>query len=266
MPKKTRISALFLDFDGTISSINTPTEKPHLTSEIKQDLQKIAGRIPIAVITTKDMRFVQPQVPFAQAWAAIGGLEIKIGNREWVAPQAADGHLLVDTLSNQIEDAAERIDDNIYVEKKRLSNGNVVAFCVDWRLGRDWKKIRACIDPLMETCKQRGFRVLRYAGRPYIDVYPCEIDKGRALSFLRDELKIDGPVMYMGDSELDNSAFRLADISVGVLHEGAPTELECEFYVQFDHVKEFLGELWANHLTFSPDFQSITEHESPSRA
>jgi len=73
-------------------------------------------------------------------------------------------------------------------------------------------------------------------------------------------------VIYMGDSEFDNSAFRLADISVGVLHRGVLAQLECEFYIEFGHVKEFLEELWTNHLVFSPDFHSITEHESPSGA
>jgi len=43
-------------------------------------LHQISRRIPVAVITTKDLAFVVKRTPFAHAWVGLGGLEIKIGD------------------------------------------------------------------------------------------------------------------------------------------------------------------------------------------
>jgi len=262
MRKKTVISALFLDFDGTISPIDASRERAQLTPLVRQVLQKIAKAIPVAVVTTKDMRFIQGRIPFAWAWAAIGGVEIKIGDRVLSPPQTVRGSSSIEVLLERIETEVREIDVSIYIERKTLSDRRLAAFCVDWRLAKDWDTARRRVDTLLEPFEEQGFKVLRYTGRPYIDVYLGGVDKGQAFLTLRRELKVNGPIMYLGDSELDNPAFNLADISIGVLHEETPPKLDCEFSVQFSDVGAFFQELWRNNLTFDSKFQWILRNES----
>ena len=260
MRKKTVISALFLDYDGTISPIGVSRERAQLTPLVRQALQKIAKVIPIAVVTTKDMRFIQKRAPFAWAWAPIGGVEIKIGDRVLSPPQAVRGSSFV-ALLERIETEVTRIDDSIYIERKALSDGRLVAFCVDWRLAKDWETARRRLNTLVEPFEEQGFKVLRYTGRPYIDIYLERVDKGQAFLTLRRELKVKGPIMYLGDSELDNPAFNLAEISIGVLHKETPSKLDCEFFVHFRDIGAFFQELWRNNLTFDSNSRWIVRNE-----
>jgi len=260
MRKKTVISALFLDYDGTISPIGVSRERAQLTPLVRQALQKIAKVIPIAVVTTKDMRFIQKRAPFAWAWAPIGGVEIKIGDRVLSPPQAVRGSSFV-ALLERIETEVTRIDDSIYIERKALSDGRLVAFCVDWRLAKDWETARRRLHTLVEPFEEQGFKVLRYTGRPYIDIYLERVDKGQAFLTLRRELKVKGPIMYLGDSELDNPAFNLAEISIGVLHKETPSKLDCEFFVHFRDIGAFFQELWRNNLTFDSNSRWIVRNE-----
>lgn len=262
MRKKTVISALFLDFDGTISPIGVSREKAQLTPPVRSALQKIAKAIPVAVLTTKDMRFIQERVPFAWAWAAIGGVEIKIGDRVLSALEAVRGSSSIEVLLERIETEVGEIDASIYIERKTLSDGRLAAFCVDWRLAKDWDTARRRVDTLLKPFEEQGFKVLRYTGRPYIDVYLEGVDKGQAFLTLRRELKVNEPIMYLGDSELDNPAFNLADISIGILHKETPSKLDCEFFVQFSDVGAFFQELWRNNLTFDSRSRWILRNES----
>ena len=261
MRKKTVISALLLDFDGTISPIEVSRERAQLRPLVRSALQKIAKAIPVAVVTTKDMRFIQERVPFAWAWAAIGGIEVKVGDRVLIVPRTVRGSSSFEALLERIETEVREIDVSIHIERKTLSDRRLAAFCVDWRSAKDWDTARRRVDTLLEPFEDKSFTVLRYTSRPYIDVYLEGVDKGQAFITLRREL-VNGPIMYLGDSELDNPAFNLAEVSVGILHKETPSMLDCEFFVQFSDVGAFFQELWRNNLTFDSKFRCILRNES----
>lgn len=60
--------------------------------------------------------------------------------------------------------------------------------------------------------------------------------------------------MYFGDSENDNPAFRLADISIGVLSDPRlKARLECDYILDYDKLARFLQRLMQSNLIFSRD-------------
>ncbi len=62
----------------------------------------------------------------------------------------------------------------------------------------------------------------------------------------------------MGDSAIDNLAFRLADLAVGVMHAETSACLDCDYFVKFEDVAHFLRTLLENNFIFNPDSRVIT--------
>jgi hypothetical protein len=70
-----------------------------------------------------------------------------------------------------------------------------------------------------------------------------EVDKGVAFKKLREEMGVTGPVMYLGDTEVDDPAFQLADISVGVKHRRIMPTLQCKYKIEFFELDNFILKL-----------------------
>ncbi|MBI2980402.1 MAG: HAD-IIB family hydrolase [Chloroflexi bacterium] len=250
-----KIQGLFLDYDGTISPLNVLRQESRVPAETESVLHRIKQSIPVGIITTKDMSFIVSRTPFASAWCAIGGLEIKIGNKIITDPcvQAALPYM---TLALQY---ARRYSDNhLFIEEKQDSTGQTIAFCVDWRQSQDQKEAEARASKVMADCQKPPLNVIKYEGQPFFDVYPCRTDKGKALTKLKRNLGVQDGVMYMGDSKVDNPAFKVADIGIGVLHGESAAKLVCDYYIKFENVVSFLQRLAENSLVFSQDFPEIT--------
>ena len=250
-----RVNGLFLDYDGTISPLNVPREESKVPEETEAILYRIKPLIPVGIFTTKDMSFIVPKTPFASAWCAIGGLEIKIGERI-ITGQYSQKALRYISLAMQY--TRNNSDNYLFIEEKRNSAGETIAFCVDWRQHQNSKEAETKANDVMAYCQRLPLNVIRYEEQPFFDVYPCPIDKGKALVDLKRNLGVSGGVMYMGDSKADNPAFNIADISIGVLHEESNANLTCHYYIKFENVTSLLQNLKANNLVFSQDFPEIS--------
>lgn len=67
-------------------------------------------------------------------------------------------------------------------------------------------------------------------------------------------MKGQGQIIYLGDSENDNPAFRLADISIGIRSDSRlKPKLECDFALEYDKLAAFLQSLLQNDFVFSDD-------------
>jgi hydroxymethylpyrimidine pyrophosphatase-like HAD family hydrolase len=115
-------------------------------------------------------------------------------------------------------------------------------------------------------CEELGLKVVGYGCQPFFDVYPLLVDKGRALEEMLRELKSKKGVLYMGDSEADNPAFEVSDVSVGVIHkETCPEKLACDYLVKFEDVSSFLDMILANHFLFDSGFPMIRRNSEKVR-
>jgi HAD superfamily hydrolase (TIGR01484 family) len=249
-----RVKALFLDFDGTISPLNVPISESAVATETLAVLHKIREQIPIAIITNKSLNFVEERTPFAHAWAALGGLITKIGNVTIQAPCLRN----LEHLTSALRYAKSLCNDDLTLEEKTDPKGRVVAFSVDWRQSKNPRKAKKAALKIFAYCETLPIFAVKYEKQPFFDVFPCKVNKGEALLQLKEELGLRNGVLFMGDSTIDNSAFRKADLAIGVRHAETPTSLACSYFVKFDDVADFLNTLLDNNFTFNPRLPKIT--------
>jgi HAD superfamily hydrolase (TIGR01484 family) len=251
---ETQLQAVFLDYDGTISSLNVLKSESMVSSENMAVLYQISRRIPVVVITTKDLSFVTKRTPFAYAWAGLGGLEIKVGD---MITRASCLKKMAMYLATTLEYAEGLLNDDLIIEEKRDSSGATVAFSVDWRQAKNRCKAEEKALKIISYCEKQSVVTIKYEGQPFFDVFPCPISKGKALMKLKQKLGLRNGILYMGDSSVDNAAFKVADIAVGVIHEETLDNLICDYFVKFKDVATFLKGLLKNGFHFSPKLPKI---------
>ena len=150
-------------------------------------------------------------------------------------------------------------DDDLIIEEKHDSEGAVVAFSVDWRQAKNGCAAEELALKIVSYCETLPVVTIRYEGQPFFDVFPCPINKGKALSELKQKLGLHDGVLYMGDSIVDNTAFEVADVAVGVIHEETPDNLACDCFVRFEDVAAFLEALLRGGFFFSPELPMILQ-------
>jgi len=249
------VRCLALDYDGTLSRIDISRNASSIPAEKIFTLQLIAKAIPIVIITTKDLAFVIPRTPFASAWSGVGGLETRIINgthvRKGVEHKRKRVHEALQYAKSHLNSLG------VDIEEKLDSRGHPLAFCVNWRQLEKTEAISKEIEKVAAYCQSLGLILVR-SRQPFLDVYPQLPNKGRALKEILRKLRVNSGVLYIGDSQMDNTAFKSSDTSLGVVHgENSPDELACDHFVRFDDVGSFLKLLLANDFVFESDFSMI---------
>jgi hydroxymethylpyrimidine pyrophosphatase-like HAD family hydrolase len=148
------------------------------------------------------------------------------------------------------------------VEEKRDSQGEVVAFSVDWRFADNQIMAEKTAKKILSFYENLRVVTKRYTGQPFFDVFPCAVNKGKALLDLKQKLGVQDGIMFLGDSTVDNDAFELADVAVGVVHAETPKNLACEYLVPFEDIAGFLGCLLENDFLFDPNFPMILQNKA----
>ncbi|MEZ0248413.1 MAG: HAD-IIB family hydrolase [Thermoproteus sp.] len=199
--------ALFTDFDGTLVPPELVRRGGRIPQELDEALRELAGAIPLAVVTTKDCRFVAERVPYAAAYACINGIEVRAGGYMAVAddlrPEALEGVLK----------RAEGL--GAFLELKRTGDGRPAGLTIDWR--ESGVKPEG-LEGVLAEAERAGLKVLRYSRHPFADIYASRRDKGDAVRLLKALLGVSH-VAYMGDSENDIPAWREADVRIVVRHD-----------------------------------------------
>jgi hydroxymethylpyrimidine pyrophosphatase-like HAD family hydrolase len=196
------------------------------------------------------------------------------------------------TRSDALEDIAKSIESKpdfrtIMVERKYSYDRRILAgLTVDWRYSDNWeyhkKGVRHFISALITNLSKPPvpihLYVHKYDFHPFVDVYIKECDKGVAFDLVLSEISSTAAydigeknedygeissssgsiraedVLYLGDSENDNPAFRKAGVSIGVRSDSRITpKLECQHIINFDRLARFLRQLKDSHLKFSEE-------------
>jgi len=238
-----KVEAIFSDYDGTLSPLEIRREEAFISARLRRLLTKASKHIRIGIVSTKDLSFIKDRVPFAHGIAATCGLEMQVGDRIIVDERIHETSKKVEKVYREVLPRILQMPDNVSVERKETENGDLIAFCIDWRLAHDWPEAKRKTTPILASCKEQGLYVVESSISPFANIFPMKVSKGDAFAKLRMEMKVPGPVIYLGDSEADNPAFQLADISIGIKHRRTVPELLCKYVLEFFELDSFLSKL-----------------------
>jgi len=247
---RVKLSAIFSDYDGTLSQLESRREDAVLSPILRRLLTKASKHITLGIITTKDLSFIRERVPFAHGISASCGLEMQVGEKVLLDERVREPHQQLEKAYQEVLKRVLQARDNLVVERKESEDEHLIGFCLDWRLARNWEEAKRIAAPLLEYTRSQGLYVVESEVSPFANVFPMKVDKGEAFEKLKKEMGVQGPIMYLGDSEADDPAFQLAEVSVGVKHRRVMPKLQCKYRIEFLELETLLTELIGSDFDF----------------
>lgn len=215
-----RLSATFLDYDGTLTPIVAHPDDARLSDTMRARLARLADRAPLAVVSGRSRAQVQGIVDLpglitvgSHGFEIDGpGLRYEVGHEH--LPALAQAEIRLRDALRGIDGAQlERKPYTLAAHTRRVDPG---------RRAQVERLVMAVASGQPMLRVERGHRVLEL--RPDVDW-----DKGRAVLWLLDRLALAGGpgVLYIGDDVTDESAFAAlrgrGGVTVVVAGEPRPT-------------------------------------------
>jgi HAD superfamily hydrolase (TIGR01484 family) len=135
---------------------------------------------------------------------------------------------------------------------------------IDYRHILNWENFKFTIEPRIldkiqefisiYSLSNNNFHIQSYLTHPFIDVYSIYYNKGNILTSIRSLLKLgdNKKILYLGDSENDNSAFKKADLSINIKSdERINTKLDSHYTLEFNELSYFLLKLHNENFNFT---------------
>lgn len=205
IPANSREIVLFLDYDGTLSSIVPNPDDAVLSHSMRSTLQHLAGLCVIAIVSGRDLGNLRERVGINDIWYA-GSHGFDIAGPEGGQIKYQTGREYLPTL-----DAAEQAlrweltpIPGCLVERKHFS------IAVHYRqvAQTEIEKLKKIVDEVHSA--HPGLRLT--SGKKIFELQPdIEWDKGKALRWLMQTLELDLThfiPIYIGDDVTDEDAFR----------------------------------------------------------
>jgi HAD superfamily hydrolase (TIGR01484 family) len=147
-----------------------------------------------------------------------------------------------------------------YTYKEKILAG--VSF--DYRHLLKWENYKSniesrIIDKIYEFIKKNSpqtntLHIQTYLTHPFLDIYSIDCNKGNVVAEVRRLLNLDinKNILYLGDSENDNPAFRKADLSINIKSDARlNTKLDSHYSLEFNELSYFLIKLYKENFHFT---------------
>src|SRR5437763_33814 len=210
--------AVFLDYDGTLTPIVSHPEDAWLSESMRQTLRSLTARVPVAILTGRDLDDVRGRVlvdgivdagsnGFDSAGA--GGLRRDLG---------AAYLPVLDEAETELREALDEIP-GAQLERKHFS------VAAHYRNVNENDAVRVALAVDAVGAKHRELR--RMDGKKVYELLPdIDWNKGKAMLWLLETLGLDGrkalPI-YIGDDRTDEDAFcALEKRGIGILVSERP--------------------------------------------
>jgi len=234
--------AVFLDYDGTLTPIVSYPEDAWLSESMRQTLRSLAARVPVAILSGRDLDDVRGRVlvdgiVYAGSHgfdiAGAGGLRRELG---------AACLSVLDRAETELREALEDIP-GAQLERKHFS---VAAHYRNVK-ENDVPRVKRALDEV--AVRQRELR--RLHGKKVYELLPdIDWDKGKALFWLLETLALEHEnvlPIYIGDDTTDEDAFRaLENRGIGIVVSEQLQPTAATYTLRDPHeVEQFLRELTA---------------------
>jgi HAD superfamily hydrolase (TIGR01484 family) len=147
-----------------------------------------------------------------------------------------------------------------YTHKEKLLAG--VSF--DYRQLLKWESYKLNIEPRIidkiyeylniNSLPPNALHIQTYLTHPFLDLYSIDCNKGDVVTDLRTLLNLceNNNILYLGDSENDNPAFRKADLSINIKSdERLNTKLDSHYSLEYNELSYFLIKLYKENFNFT---------------
>jgi hydroxymethylpyrimidine pyrophosphatase-like HAD family hydrolase len=283
-----QISTILSDYDGTLSPttyLNSDNKTGRLTNtrnqiELDRVLWEISSKRTIAIVSTKDFNFLHDRTKFANIISCMMSIETMIlkhidSARCYKNTCVKKSMLNIDfeilrKNSQKLESIIDRISlkfKNVSVYRKLTFKGSILGgVTVDWRHLEEWNSIKKKVEQdVIRISNQINdssvypLFVQTYSSHPFIDIYSTMCSKEIAydkickiIHYSNFDKFRNKNILYLGDSENDNPAFRKADVSIGVRSDKRlKPKLDCQYLINFSQLPKFLMNLLKNDFNFS---------------
>ncbi len=237
--------AVFLDYDGTLTPIVSHPENAWLSDSMRQTLQELAARAPVAILSGRDLDDVRRRVNLdGIIYAGSHGFDIA-GPRGLRKQMATEFLPKLDTVENELHERLDRIP-GARVERKHFS----VAAHYRNVNENDVPEVQRVVD----AAAARHPELRRINGKKVYEMLPdIDWNKGKAVIWLLETLGLESrsggirPI-YIGDDSTDEDAFRAIEqrgIGILVSEQSQPTAAGYSLK-NIDEVERFLRTLTAS--------------------
>src|SRR4029450_1005239 len=194
--------AVFLDYDGTLTPIVSHPEDAWLPDSMRQTLRSLAARVPVAILSGRDLDDVRGRVHVdGIVYAGIHGFDIAGGGG--LRRQLGAAYLpVLDTAETELREALDEISDAQF-ERKHFS---VAAHYRNVDENDAFRMARA-----VDAVAARHRELRRIDGKKVYELLPdIDWNKGKALLCLWETLEFERGIafpIFIGDDRTDEDAF-----------------------------------------------------------
>ena len=231
---------VFLDYDGTLTPIVSHPEDARLPESMRQTLRSLAARVPVAILSGRDLDDVRGRV-LVDGIVYAGSHGFDIAGAGGLRRELGAAYLRVlDTAEAELREALDEIP-GAQLERKHFS---VAAHYRNVNESDGFKVALA-----MDAVAARHGELRRMDGKKVYELLPdIDWNKGKAVLWLLETLGLEGrnalPI-YIGDDRTDEDAFRaLEKRGVAILVSEHPQETAASYWLKNpDEVECFLQKI-----------------------